>query len=57
MEVKTEKILTIKLTGDEREDFKTAVKKIVEADKEVGFNKKLLSDNEMKLFKEINSTF
>ena len=53
MEAKTEKKLTITLSGDECTDFISAIKKVVDSDSIPGFIKHNFSEAEMKVLKEI----
>lgn len=49
MKVETNKELKIKLKGSKADNFKSALKKIAEEQKTIGFKKSNLSDDELKV--------
>jgi hypothetical protein len=54
MKIKKEKSLKIKLSDSDSDNFKSAIKKIINGEVVIGFNKKLLSEDELKVLKELN---
>jgi hypothetical protein len=53
MEIKKENTLEIKLKGEDVTNFTSIIYKVIEREKEVGFNKKNLSSDEQKLIHAI----
>lgn len=55
MTIKEEKELKIKLSGDNMDNFKSAIKKITEETNTAGFSKSKLNGDEIKVIQELNS--
>lgn len=55
MKIDESKNLKIKLKGDDADRFKTAIKKIAENDRAIGFDQKALTPDEHQIIKDISS--
>lgn len=55
MKIETNKELKIKIKGKDIENFKSAVVKILDENKKVGFKSSILNEDETKIFNEIKN--
>lgn len=54
MKAETNNQLKIKLTNEEADNFKSALKKIISEEKEIGFRKSKLNDAELKVIQDLS---